>query len=57
MRAKSFDRPPLNGKATHQGINGLISIVLRTGRQAGVLAGGDDIGMTEDSLDFQQINA
>lgn len=56
MTAGSFDGPPVNGKAVHQGIDQLAGILVRAGSQVGIAGGGEDTVVAEDFLHFQQID-
>ena len=42
MRAGSFDAPPIDGKAIHQGVDELVGVMRRVGGQVGVFGGGED---------------
>jgi hypothetical protein len=57
MTAGSFDGPPVNGKAVHQGIDQLAGILMRAGSQVGIAGSGQDTVVAEDFLHFQQIDA
>ncbi len=57
MRAGSLDFPPIDGKAVHQLIDDLPSVVVGPGCEVGVSGGGQDRPMAEDFLDFEQVDA
>ena len=57
MRAASFDRLPVNGKAIHQGIDHLLGVLIRAGGQVGIAGGGQNTIKPKDFLHFQQIDA
>jgi len=57
MKSISFDRPPLNGEAIHQRIDGLIGVVRRMGGEMRVSAGCQNAAVPEDFLHLKQINA
>jgi hypothetical protein len=57
MRAGSFDVPPIDAKAVDQGVDLLGGLVIGDGAQVGVFSGGEDRVMTEDFLDFEQVDA
>jgi hypothetical protein len=56
MTAGSFDLPPIQGKAIHQGIDHLVGVLMRAVSQMGIAGGGEDTGVAEDFLHFQQID-
>jgi hypothetical protein len=49
--------PPIDAKAVDQGVDLLGGLVIGDGAQVGVLSGGEDRVMTEDFLDFEQVDA
>ena len=53
----SLDRPPVNGETTHQGIDGMVGIGFGGRREAGVSAGGQDVGMAQDLLHLLKADA
>ncbi len=57
MRAGSFGFPPYHGKAVDQIIDDLLGILLCTSRQMGVFGGSQDGAVTEDFLNFEQVDA
>ncbi len=57
MRVESFDLPPCHGKAIHERIDRLGSVMVRTTGQMRVSGGGQDGVVTEDFLDFEEVNA
>ncbi len=57
MRAESFGLPPGHGKAVDQVIDDLLGIVLCTRRQMCVFGGSQDGAVTEDFLNFEQVDA
>ena len=57
MRAESFGFPPVNGKAVHQIIDGLLGIVVGIGAQVRVFGGRQDGAVAEDFLYLDQLNA
>jgi len=54
MKDASFNRPPVNRETTHQCIDGVIGVGFGCRRQAGVLAGRENIGMPQDFLHLLQ---
>ncbi len=56
MRAGSFGFPPYHGKAVDQLIDDLLGILVCTGRQMRVFSGGQDGAVTEDFLNFEQVD-
>jgi len=57
MRAGSVDLPPVNGKAVQQRIDALRCLLVGRGAQVSIVGGGQDGVVTEDFLDFEQVNA
>jgi hypothetical protein len=57
MTGGSFDVPPLDGETVDQFIDQLPGVVTGIGGQMGVFGGGEDGAVTEDFLDFEQIDA
>lgn len=57
MTAKSFDFPPISGKAIHQIVDGLLCVMVRLGCEVGVSGGSQDGAMAEDLLNFEQVDA
>jgi hypothetical protein len=56
MTAESFDGPPVQGKAIHQGIDHLAGVPVRASSQVGIAGSGQDTVVAEDFLHFQQID-
>ncbi len=57
MRVGSFGFLPCHGKAVDQVIDDLLGIVLCTSRQMCVFGGSQDGAVTEDFLNFEQVDA
>ena len=56
MTARSFDLPPVQGKAIHQSIDHLVGILIRAVSQMGIAGRSEDTVVAEDFLHFQQID-
>ena len=56
MPGESFDRPPLDGEAIHQGVDPIERVMLGLVGEVGVAGGGENAVMTEDLLDLDQID-
>ena len=57
MRAGSFGFPPCHGKAVDQVIDDLLGILLCMSSQMCVFGGSQDGAMTENFLNFEQVDA
>lgn len=57
MTARSFDFPPINGKAIHQIKDDLLCVMLCLGCEVGISGGSQDRAMAEDLLNFEQVDA
>ena len=57
MRGKSFDRPPIEREAAHQGFNAHTHLLVGVAGQVGVAGGGQNAVVAQDLLHFQQVNA
>jgi hypothetical protein len=57
MRVKSFDAPPIHGKAIHQGIDQYVGLKVRGIGQVGIAGSGQDAVVAEDFLNFEQVDA
>jgi hypothetical protein len=56
MPGESFDRPPFDGEAIHQGVDPIQCVMLGLVGEVGVAGGGENAVMTEDLLDLDQID-
>lgn len=57
MRDRSFDAPPIHGKAIHQVVDELDGVMACVCGQVGVFGGGEKGAVAEDFLHFKQIAA
>lgn len=57
MREESLDFPPVDNKAVHQGIDELAGIAVGIVGQVRITGGSQNAVMTENFLDFKQIDA
>lgn len=57
MKGESFDVPPFDRKSVHDGVDDLLGMVVRDGRQAGVSRRCCNTVMAENFLDFEEIDS
>jgi len=55
-RSESFDTSPCNIEGVSQGVDGLSGFVLSDRRQVGISGGGQNADMSQDLLEFDQID-
>ena len=55
MREGSFDVPPIDDKAIHQGVDELSGVMACVSAQVGVFDGGENGAVAEDFLNLEQI--
>jgi hypothetical protein len=57
MKVTAFDPPPFPSKTIHQRIDQRVSLNVRGIGQVGITGGGQDAVVTQDFLNFKQVDA